>query len=67
MPSKFSLFAQSTKELEAKARNSANTVAQNCDAIPAKDKNPDDLEIKQLLYYYQKIHQKGLTQGVNPF
>jgi len=46
MPSKFSLSAQSTKELEAKARNSANTVAQNCDAIPAKDKNPDDLEIK---------------------
>lgn len=46
MPSKFSLFAQSTKEIEAKAKNAADTVAQNSDAIPAKDKNPDDLEIK---------------------
>ncbi len=45
MPSKFSLFAQRTKEVEAKAKV-AETIGENTDAIPAKDKNPDDLEIK---------------------
>lgn len=46
MPSKFSLFAQSTKHLEEKAKSSTNTVGEQHDVIPAKDKNPDDLEIK---------------------
>jgi len=48
MPSKFNLFAQETRALEekAKAKNAANTAGQVNDAIPAKDKNPDDLEIK---------------------
>lgn len=45
MPSKFSMFAQRTKELEAKAKG-ADTTGESTDAIPAKDKNPDDLEIK---------------------
>jgi hypothetical protein len=40
MPSKFSLFVQKTKELESKKQ------AGEDDAIPAKDKNPDDLEIQ---------------------
>jgi hypothetical protein len=40
MPSKFSLFAKKTKELEAKSTD------QPADSVPAKDKNPDDLEIK---------------------
>lgn len=46
MPSKFSQFAQSTKHLEEKAKATANTTGQQNDTIPAKDKNPDDLEIK---------------------
>lgn len=46
MPSKFSLFAQSTKELESKAKNATHNAGEPTDAIPAKDKNPDDLEIK---------------------
>ena len=46
MPSKFSLFAQSTKHLEERAKAAVNTVGEQNDTIPAKDKNPDDLEIK---------------------
>lgn len=46
MPSKFSLFAQSTKHLEDKSKSTANTVGEQNDVIPAKDKNPDDLEIQ---------------------
>ncbi len=46
MPSKFSLFAQSTKHLEEKAKAAANSMSEQNDSIPAKDKNPDDLEIK---------------------
>jgi hypothetical protein len=46
MASKFSLFAQKTKELEAKAKGGTSTTGQSKDSIPAKDKNPDDLEIK---------------------
>jgi len=45
MPSKFSLFARDTKELENKSKNTATTGQKN-DAVPTKDKNPDDLEIK---------------------
>lgn len=44
MPSKFSLFAQSTRSLEEKAKN-ANLSAEK-DAVPDKEKNPDDLDIK---------------------
>lgn len=46
LPSKFSQFAQNTRDLEAKAKSNETTVGQQGDAIPAKDKNPDDLEIK---------------------
>jgi len=46
MPSKFSLFAKSSKEIEAKAKAKAETTGEQADSIPAKDKNPDDLEIK---------------------
>ncbi|RNC28626.1 MAG: hypothetical protein AWM53_01285 [Candidatus Dichloromethanomonas elyunquensis] len=45
MPSKFSLFAQQTKDLETKAKTESNR-GQQTDSIPAKDKNPDDLEVK---------------------
>lgn len=47
MPSNFSLFAQKTKEIESNAKNAAKTIDQRADTIPAKDKNPDDLEIDQ--------------------
>lgn len=44
---KFSQFAQKTKKFEnSKNQNLQNTVGQEQDAIPAKDKNPDDLEFK---------------------
>lgn len=46
MPSKFSLFAKRTKELESKAQGLSDDTFQKTDAISAKDKNPDDLEIK---------------------
>ncbi|MGI6450791.1 MAG: hypothetical protein ACOX3R_11050 [Desulfitobacteriia bacterium] len=44
MPSKFSQFAQSTKQLEARTK-SPSPVGEQKDTVPAKDKNPDDLEI----------------------
>ncbi|NLP44687.1 MAG: hypothetical protein GX351_08685 [Peptococcaceae bacterium] len=46
MPSKFSLFAKNSKEVEARAKAKANTTGEQVDTIPAKDKNPDDLEIQ---------------------
>ncbi|NLO96486.1 MAG: hypothetical protein GX091_00150 [Peptococcaceae bacterium] len=46
MPSKFSLFARDTKEIELKAKQKLDTSGEQKDSIPAKDKNPDDLEIK---------------------
>lgn len=47
MASKFSMFAQKTKDLEAKSQGSSNTIKQNQDpVVPAKEKNPDDLEIQ---------------------
>ena len=42
---KFSDFARETKKFEAPP-NKADTVGEQKDSVPAKDKNPDDLEIK---------------------
>lgn len=45
MPSKFSMFAQKTKDLESKAQGSSSLAKQNLDPIPEKDKSPDDQEL----------------------
>ena len=44
MASKFSDFARKTKKLEEKLK-SANVSKKN-DSVPAKDKNPDDIQIE---------------------
>jgi len=46
MPSKFSMFAQKTKDLESKAQGASGETKQNSDPVPAKDKNPDDLDVQ---------------------
>lgn len=46
MPSKFSLFAQTTRDLESKVKKATDNTGQQTDPIPTKDKNPDDLDVK---------------------
>lgn len=46
MPSKFSEFARDTKKFEKTGSNATNAPGEKADSVPAKDKNPDDLEIQ---------------------